>query len=91
MMDKAHILVEIKRTAAENGGIALGRERFYAETGIRQKDWYGKHWIRWGDALQEAGFAPNALQSLYTDELLLGNPRESAGACPTPSASSYRT
>ncbi len=37
-MDKAHIIAEIKRTAAANGGMALGRERFFHETGIKQAD-----------------------------------------------------
>jgi hypothetical protein len=35
MMTKAHIIDEIERTAEANGGQALGRQRFYAETGIR--------------------------------------------------------
>src|SRR5258707_352259 len=43
-MDKAHILREIKRTAQENGGIALGSDRFESETGIRNSDWLGKFW-----------------------------------------------
>src|SRR4051794_11339136 len=60
-MDKAHILAEIKRTAAANGGMPLGRQRFFAETGIKQSDWEGVHWARWSEALQEAGFAPNQL------------------------------
>lgn len=61
-MDKQHILAEIKRTARENGGKPLGRERFATETGISQNDWLGKHWARWGDAVREAGFAANTLQ-----------------------------
>lgn len=41
---------EIGRTAKANGGDPLGRERFLTDTGIKQSDWYGKYWIRWGDA-----------------------------------------
>lgn len=68
---KQHILAEIKRTAAENGGKALGEKAFFSETGIRQADWLGRHWARWSDALAEAGFGPNQWQGAYTDEQVL--------------------
>lgn len=71
-MGKQHIINEIKRTAEKNNGIPLGTERFYAETGIRKTDWYGKYWARWGDALVEAGYAPNKLQGAYEDEWVIG-------------------
>src|SRR5436305_3742727 len=64
-MDRAHILDEIRRTAAENGGLPLGRQRFFQETGIRESDWSGRFWSRWGDAVREAGFAPNQLQTAF--------------------------
>jgi Meiotically up-regulated gene 113 len=70
-MNKQRILDEIKRTAAENGGAALGQTRFYQDTGIRITDWHGKYWARWGDALQEAGFQPNQMQGAYADDLLI--------------------
>jgi hypothetical protein len=70
-MNKAHILAEIKRTAALNGGVALGKERFFQETGIKTSDWLSKYWARWGDAVKEAGLTPNILQVAYEDELLL--------------------
>ncbi len=70
-MNKTHIINEIKRTAKENGGVPLGTGRFRSETGIRRSDWYGKHWPRWGDAIREAGFSPNAFQvGLPEDQLL---------------------
>jgi len=70
-MDRQHIIAEIKRTAQENGGVPLGRGRFVNETGIRISDWSGRFWARWGDALLEAGFQPNALQAAYKpDELM---------------------
>jgi hypothetical protein len=56
-MDKDRILAEIRRTASENGGRPLGRLRFFAETGIRESDWRGIHWVRWSEAVAEAGFA----------------------------------
>jgi hypothetical protein len=71
MVTKAHILDEIERTAEANGGQALGRQRFYAETGIKETDWSGKYWVRWSDALREAGYAPNQFQPAYGEQFLL--------------------
>ncbi|MCI0427953.1 MAG: GIY-YIG nuclease family protein [Nitrospiraceae bacterium] len=70
-MKKDYILQEIQRTAKENGGVPLGQQRFSRETGIKQSDWLGKFWARWGDALREAGFAPNQLQGAFDETLLL--------------------
>ena len=70
-MNKQQILDEIRRTAKANGGLPLGHKRFEPETGIGYHDWWGKHWGRWGDALKEAGFAPNTLQDAFSDEMLL--------------------
>lgn len=69
-MDKNYILREIKRTAEANGGEPLGRARFFAETGIREIDWRGKYWARWGDALLEAGFLPNKRTPRMDESLL---------------------
>lgn len=56
-MDKQHILNEIRRTAMN--GKALGQIAFSKETGIKNNDWLGKYWARWGDALSEAGYQAN--------------------------------
>jgi hypothetical protein len=72
-MTKDHILSEIRRTASLNGGKPLGIARFFAETGIKTSDWNGKYWIRWGDALKEAGYQPNQLNAALGDDDLLGN------------------
>ena len=71
-IDKQHILDEIRRAAKANGGKAPGRERFESETGIESSDWYPHCWLRWGDALQEAGFSPNKFQTAYDRDTLLG-------------------
>lgn len=71
MVTKEHILQEIKRTTEENGGRALGWRKFESETGINYSDWRGKYWVRWSDAVREAGFAPNQLSTAYDDGELL--------------------
>lgn len=68
-MKKDHILAEIRRTA--EGGIPLGMQKFSRVTGIRKADWLGKHWLRWGDALVEAGFQPNTFASAVPEKDLL--------------------
>jgi hypothetical protein len=70
-MDKQHILKEIRRTAEANGGVPLGAARFFKETGIKDSDWRGKIWARWGDAVRDAGFQPNQLKTAYDEEVLI--------------------
>jgi len=70
-MRKEHILSEIKRTAEENGGNPLGINKFFAATGIKKEDWYGKYWTKWSDAQTEAGYEPNTLQVPYDEEWLI--------------------
>lgn len=67
---KAQIIEEIKRIA-KGDGVAPGRRRFESETGIKESDWYGKHWRTWSDALTEAGLSPNDKQGAYDDDWLL--------------------
>ena len=71
-MDRPTIIAEIKRIALGNGGRAPGREAFERTTGIKMAEWYPHLWLRWGDALQEAGYAPNLLQGKVRDEALIG-------------------
>lgn len=56
---REHIISEIQRLAALNGGQAPGNQAFVTATGIKETKWRGKYWARWGDALVEAGFQPN--------------------------------
>ncbi len=70
-MNKQHILDEIKRTAMDNGGRPLGKQRFESATGIREHEWRGVFWARWNDAVAEAGFAPNALVAAHDEDHLL--------------------
>ena len=49
----------------------LGTRRFMDETGIKVADWHGKYWVRWSDAISEAGLVPNGMTSAYNDDELL--------------------
>jgi hypothetical protein len=69
-MNKAHILDEIRRTSDANG-VALGRSRFLAETGIRESDWIGRFWTKWSDAVREAGCEPRKKQQPFDERWLL--------------------
>jgi hypothetical protein len=71
MTDKRHILAEITRLAKANEGKPPGVRKFESETGIRECDWYPDLWLRWGDALQEAGFTRNKMQEAVSDAVLL--------------------
>lgn len=73
MTDKRHILAEITRLAEANDGKPPGVRKFESETGIKESEWYPEFWLRWGDALQEAGFARNKMQETLSDEILIEN------------------
>lgn len=70
-MNKKEILDSIRRIAAANNGKAPGSQRFTSETGVRKHDWYPHLWLKWGDAVVEAGFEPNALSVAPPDEILI--------------------
>lgn len=70
-MDRHDIIREIKRTAEENNRQPLGAKRFQDETGLKESDWFGKYWRNWGDALLEAGFRPNQMQTGYDETALI--------------------
>lgn len=68
MKDK--IISEIQRLALELGE-APGNRTFMNETGIKESEWKGIFWARWGDALVSAGLRPNDIQQRHEDEFLL--------------------
>lgn len=71
-MEKEQILDEIRRTAKDNGDVALGAERFSAITGIPTSAWRGRYWRQWSDAVREAGFQPNRPKDAHhPDDLVL--------------------
>ena len=70
-MNKQEILSEIKRIAEENDGEAPGFQRFAAVTGARKSDWYPNLWLRWSDAITEAGCQPNDFIAAYGADFLI--------------------
>lgn len=66
------IIHEIKRLAAANAGRPPGRRAFERDTAIRESEWLGVIWARWGDAVVEAGFTPNEMQGRADRDELLG-------------------
>ncbi|WP_172294195.1 GIY-YIG nuclease family protein [Pseudoruegeria sp. HB172150] len=70
MVTKEHIIGEIRRVS-DKIGRAPGRLLFEKETGIHQADWYGTYWRSWGDAITEAGLAPNRKQVRLSSEDVL--------------------
>lgn len=69
-MTKEFILSEIKRVGSVNGK-SIGHKGFTKETGIQLSDWYGKFWVRWSDALKDAGLASNEFNKVYSDEYVI--------------------
>ncbi len=71
MVTREHIIDEIKRVAAENGGKSPGRKLFENTTGIREGEWFGVFWPRWSDALAAAGLKPNKKSAKLSTQLVL--------------------
>lgn len=71
MVDKKFIIAEIKRLANENGGVAPGIKTFEQATSITVAKWRGRYWVKWSDALLEAGLKPNSLNQPTDEDFLL--------------------
>ena len=67
---RERVLGEIRRIVAESGNVP-GIKAFEQATGIMRREWTGKVWARWGDAIKEAGFEPNVLNERIDSELIL--------------------
>lgn len=70
-MKKQEIISEIKRIAEKFDGKAPGFQRLAVETGIRKSDWYPNIWLRWSDAVREAGCQPNNFITAYDTNFLI--------------------
>lgn len=80
-MNRETILKEIRRAAAENAGIAPGQEQFESLTGISAGMWRGKFWLRWSDAVSEAGLTPGRMQEAYAQDVVLAHLAELTRKC----------
>lgn len=82
---KERILTEIQRLSQGSGG-APGIRAFEIDTGIHRREWMGKIWARWSDALREAGLKPNELNERYDSATVLAfvaNCAEALGRWPS--------
>jgi hypothetical protein len=70
-LKREEIIAAIQDAAKKNAGNAPGQELFSRLTGITPASWRGRLWLRWGDALTEAGFQPNQLNSAHATDFLL--------------------
>jgi hypothetical protein len=70
-MEKKQILDMIRRIAEADSGKAPGSQRFESEAGVKKADWYPKYWLRWGDAVREAGCESNLFSTSYDPEVLI--------------------
>ncbi len=69
--EKQQILDMIRRMAVQHGGKAPGAQRFASCTGIGKSEWYPNLWLRWGDAVREAGCRANSLNQAFSEESLI--------------------
>lgn len=71
MISREEILAEIRKFVAANNGTIPGERTFLVATRIKESAWKGKHWVRWTDAVREAGYDPNAMNQKIPDEDIL--------------------
>jgi hypothetical protein len=69
-ISKEEILAEIRKFVVGNGDIP-GERTFVAATRIKESAWKGKYWVRWTDAVREAGYDPNAMNQKIPDEKIV--------------------
>jgi hypothetical protein len=70
-MDKHEIIRELKRIAQQNGGKPPGKNAFARLSGIKEHEWYPRIWLRWSEAVEEAGFRANEWTQKRDDKSVL--------------------
>jgi hypothetical protein len=68
---RTQIISLIKSIANERDGKPPGKQLFESLTEIKESEWYPHLWLRWGDAIREAGLAPNKMAVRYDEEYLI--------------------
>lgn len=68
---RLRIVARIHEITAENDGTPPGLEQFAKKSGIKRSLYIGRIWARWGEALREAGFAPNEPNRRLDDDEML--------------------
>jgi hypothetical protein len=69
-ISQTEILDELRKFVEANGEVP-GERTFSVATGIKTSTWKGVYWVRWTDAVREAGYDPNSLQQRIPDDELL--------------------
>jgi len=69
-MNKQEILDEIIRVAKLEGK-PPGMQKFTSLTGITKSGWYPGFWLKWSDAIIEAGLTPNAFNTALDPNLII--------------------
>ena len=67
---RARIIAEIRRIAAENGGSPPGIQQFVRKSGIKRSG-FSLIWARWPDAVRDAGFTPHPANPRLDDDDML--------------------
>lgn len=75
---RALIISEIKRLAEADGGRVPGVRAFEQETGVTTAQWRGVLWVRWSEAIVEAGYQPNEYRQRYDSNQVLLQVAEAA-------------
>jgi hypothetical protein len=68
---REEILSEIRKFVGDHDGEVPGERAFARATRIKESAWKGKHWVRWTDAVREAGYDPNVMNQKIPDEDIL--------------------
>ena len=75
---KEDILQEIHKFVAERKE-APGELQFKAVTRIKPSAWKGRYWVRWTEAVREAGYDPQSMVQRTPDETIIENLAEYIG------------
>jgi hypothetical protein len=65
------IIALVRKMPTEADGLLPGQRKFATDTGIKDHVWRGKIWVKWTDALAEAGFNSLKWVEKFDDEFLL--------------------